>query len=242
MENKNQFCHKAFTLAEVLITLGVIGVVAALTIPNLVQSYKKHVTEVKLQKLYSDLTNAFSAGAIENGGLQWYQVDSTECYNGTTYCSTDYIYENYLKDRMKFMDVTKNFKSKYKVSQVPNNWTFSFNVYVVDKRTVFSLVNRQITIYLLDNNNFDFSNLKTGKNLFKFGTVYCGGGQNNYKICPGYGLYPVSTDDWRYDKSKLDEYCKNNTSISWAGDGVDFCTLMLIQNGFKFPKNYPIKF
>lgn len=34
--------HKiAFTLSEVLITLGIIGVVATLTIPQLIQNYKK---------------------------------------------------------------------------------------------------------------------------------------------------------------------------------------------------------
>lgn len=32
---------KAFTLAEVLITLGIIGVVAALTMPTVIQNYKK---------------------------------------------------------------------------------------------------------------------------------------------------------------------------------------------------------
>ena len=34
----------AFTLAEVLITLGIIGVVAAMTIPSLIQSYKEKAT------------------------------------------------------------------------------------------------------------------------------------------------------------------------------------------------------
>ena len=33
-----------FTLAEVLITLGIIGVVAALTLPSLVTNYQKQVT------------------------------------------------------------------------------------------------------------------------------------------------------------------------------------------------------
>lgn len=33
---------KAFTLAEVLITLGIIGVVAALTMPTVIQNYKKN--------------------------------------------------------------------------------------------------------------------------------------------------------------------------------------------------------
>ena len=34
----------AFTLAEVLITLGIIGVVAAMTIPTLITSYKEKQT------------------------------------------------------------------------------------------------------------------------------------------------------------------------------------------------------
>ena len=43
---------KAFTLAEVLITLGVIGVVAAMTIPALITAHNKHVIETKLFKLH----------------------------------------------------------------------------------------------------------------------------------------------------------------------------------------------
>ena len=34
---------KAFTLAEVLITLGIIGVVASLTMPSLIQSNRRQV-------------------------------------------------------------------------------------------------------------------------------------------------------------------------------------------------------
>ena len=40
----------AFTLAEVLITLGIIGVVAALTIPTLIQKYEKQVYITQLKK------------------------------------------------------------------------------------------------------------------------------------------------------------------------------------------------
>ena len=37
---------RAFTLAEVLITLGIIGVVAAMTIPTLISNYQKKQFEV----------------------------------------------------------------------------------------------------------------------------------------------------------------------------------------------------
>ena len=47
-----------FTLAEVLITLGIIGIVAAMTIPNLISSYQKHVIETRLKEDYSIFTQA----------------------------------------------------------------------------------------------------------------------------------------------------------------------------------------
>lgn len=48
-----------FTLAEVLITLGIIGVVAAMTIPNLIAHYQKEQTVVKLRKAISILNQAY---------------------------------------------------------------------------------------------------------------------------------------------------------------------------------------
>ncbi len=55
--NKRKF---GFTLAEVLITLGIIGVVAVLTVPNLVSNYQKKVYVAQLQKAYNQISNAVS--------------------------------------------------------------------------------------------------------------------------------------------------------------------------------------
>ena len=44
---------QAFTLSEVLITLGIIGVVAALTMPTLMANYKKQVTVTQLKRAKS---------------------------------------------------------------------------------------------------------------------------------------------------------------------------------------------
>lgn len=49
---------KAFTLAEVLITLGIIGIVAAMTIPNLVQNSFEKKTVAQLRKTQSVLAQA----------------------------------------------------------------------------------------------------------------------------------------------------------------------------------------
>ena len=59
-----------FTLAEILITLGIIGVVAAVTIPMLISNYKKRSTETQLKKAYSLLVNA-SRQAIADDNLTY---------------------------------------------------------------------------------------------------------------------------------------------------------------------------
>lgn len=51
---------RGFTLAEVLITLGIIGVVAALVMPGLIAEYKKRTYVTGLQKFYSVLQNGLA--------------------------------------------------------------------------------------------------------------------------------------------------------------------------------------
>jgi type II secretory pathway pseudopilin PulG len=49
----------AFTIAEVLITIGIIGIVAAMTIPNLIQSQYEKSTVAKLRKVNYNLQHSF---------------------------------------------------------------------------------------------------------------------------------------------------------------------------------------
>lgn len=66
--SSNIFCYKkfnlycsgdGFTLAEVLITLGIIGVVAAITLPNLITNYKAKQLRTQFTKTYSVLAQGF---------------------------------------------------------------------------------------------------------------------------------------------------------------------------------------
>ena len=57
---------KAFTLAEVLITLSILGIVAALSIPNIISNYNERVTITKVKKMYSILNSAYSMALAEN--------------------------------------------------------------------------------------------------------------------------------------------------------------------------------
>ena len=56
-----------FTLAEVLITLGIIGIVAAMTIPTLMTNYRKHIVETRVARTYSIISQAVKF-AEENFG------------------------------------------------------------------------------------------------------------------------------------------------------------------------------
>lgn len=58
---------KAFTLAEVLITLGIIGVVAAITIPSLISKYEKKQFITSLQKEFTVFNQALLEYSTDKG-------------------------------------------------------------------------------------------------------------------------------------------------------------------------------
>ncbi len=70
--NKLKFINFAFTLAETLIVMGIIGVVAALTLPNLNSSTANKEKVVKLQKIYQNLNDAYGrAVAVYGPTEEW---------------------------------------------------------------------------------------------------------------------------------------------------------------------------
>ena len=56
--NRGESKKRAFTLAEILITLVIIGVIAALTIPTLMGSYMHKICAAQLRKVVGEITNA----------------------------------------------------------------------------------------------------------------------------------------------------------------------------------------
>ena len=59
--------ENAFTMAEVLITLGIIGIIAAMTLPSLIQRKQEKVTVTRLKKAYSILSQAYDRMVYELG-------------------------------------------------------------------------------------------------------------------------------------------------------------------------------
>ena len=58
---------RGFTMAEVLITLGLIGIVAAMTIPQLIKNYQIKVLQTEFKKAYADLNTASKMFQVHNG-------------------------------------------------------------------------------------------------------------------------------------------------------------------------------
>ena len=67
MKNK-LFLHKSgFTLAETLITLGIIGVIAAMTLPVIKSHIEKHTLRTQFMKQYRNFENILRYIEVENG-------------------------------------------------------------------------------------------------------------------------------------------------------------------------------
>ena len=90
----------AFTLSEVLITLGIIGVVAAMTMPVLIQRHREKVIVSQLKKSYSTIQQAYLMAVNELGTPdQWALNDDLLTDNDDVDDSKNLLY--YMKDYLK---------------------------------------------------------------------------------------------------------------------------------------------
>ena len=82
----------AFTLAEVLVTLGIIGVVSAMTVPTLMQNYQRQSYVTQLHKTYNEFSQALLRYQTDRNALNLTEagLNSQEACNNlmTTYFKT----------------------------------------------------------------------------------------------------------------------------------------------------------
>ena len=96
-----------FTLAEVLITLAIIGIVAALTVPALIQSYEKKVTSTKIKKFNSIITEAILLNNNEYYGSNWIY---TAMQNPDNYSET--FFKTYLDNKIRTLHTESKLNGK----------------------------------------------------------------------------------------------------------------------------------
>ncbi len=230
MKLKEKF---AFTLAEVLITLGVIGVVAAITIPGLITSYNKKITETRLAKFYSVFNQAIRLSVAENG-----DVDTWDDYwsaSGNTYkdgqaqdneAGVEGAFETYLKPYMQIA-------YKKKVYLRGLNRT----LYVMPDGSAFTyrhLDTRDITFFPKDPEKCIKKGRPSGVCSFMF-IFYPISESKDWKYHYNKGLEP-----YLYDWDGNETHLKSGTTYSCTNTGP-YCTAIIKNNGWKIPKDYPLK-
>ena len=91
-----------FTLAEVLITLGIIGVVAAITIPNLIANYQKRSAITNLKHIHAQLTQAIKLSEYENGPVESWDIYRPGDFNASnTYAAYSKAVLEYIQPYLK---------------------------------------------------------------------------------------------------------------------------------------------
>ncbi len=95
-----------FTLAEILITLAIIGTVAALTIPTVVRNYQKHQTVTQLKKVYSALSNTTNLAIAEHDPIEgWAVYAHNTIVPNTSMRGSEHFVKTYL---MPYLKVSKD--------------------------------------------------------------------------------------------------------------------------------------
>ena len=61
-----------FTISEVLITIGIIGIVAAMTLPSIIADSRKEATAAKLKKFYNTINNAIQFAKADYGDVEYW--------------------------------------------------------------------------------------------------------------------------------------------------------------------------
>lgn len=91
-------------MSEVLITLGIIGIVAAMTLPAVITKYRKQTTVTSLKKFYTVMSQAIEHSALANGSPEYWSlapVKTGETYSD--YADTEQFFNLYLKKYLKVL-------------------------------------------------------------------------------------------------------------------------------------------
>lgn len=87
MEKFKQVKQLGFTLAELLITLGIIGIVASMTIPSMINNFEEAQWNSGAKKAYSDLLNATKMLLIKQDNYIDISTDDFYSRMVTQYCT-----------------------------------------------------------------------------------------------------------------------------------------------------------
>lgn len=239
---QNYRLRKGFTLAEVLITLGIIGIVAALTIPTLVSNYQKRVTATELKQAYSVFYQVLEHSEIDNGPINTWKI--VENPSDSTSMQSSYLRKKYIEPYFKNIKYVKYEDRAYNAagatlgSCVPNRdidnsctsrgWCF----WLCKHPAQATSINNLNYLYLLVDLNGIKKPNRTGRDIFYFAINK--NKASGQALINGYvfGINKNSTESQLLDK------CNSTDTDSWLNGSA--CTELIMRNNWKIPeKDYP---
>ena len=226
-----QLKKEGFTLAEVLITLGIIGVVAAMTMPVLVANHKEKQTVAQLKKVYSTMQQAYLMAINKYGDSQYWDQSKTyigtdEDGNNITDYTSAYTIFNYLAENIKSVDGGKaNQYIRHEYDSYSLDGTFRNtistnkaipNIALADGTTISSgwVENGMMDIYVSLNKCIYKGKCTVGKDIFYFKIYF-----SPAKIVPEGSPTDNST--------RFKEFCNKGRTDEDNGRG---CTAWVLQN------------
>ena len=231
MEQQNKVKKCAFTLAEVLITLGVIGIVAAMTLPSLIKKQEKLILVNKLKKTYTVLNQQFMRAQLDNGDYDtwakgekivvetYFNTYFKPYFNNATICKnaracgykTIYPWKNINGSQLVWALVSDSTR----VCFMLNDGTFIF----LPRNTTGSAGQPVYVNYMyVDINGFKNPNI-VGHDVFIF------------QLVDKKGLIPYCSDKSEND---INADCTKNSS-----GNVNCCTAKIISDGWEIKDDYP---
>ena len=223
---------RGFTLAEVLITLGIIGVVAAMTIPTLMSTFAKQRTETQLKAFYSRINQTIKMSIADNGDPDGWVEERAYSYDEQVEFLKQYIFP-YMKN-LGYKECTIGQTGVCIYLMDGGAMWFSVDrnggdiEYYVNQKDTDLIYQDRKTVVNIPRKKFQFQLAKiTGK--------YLGDG----KLDPT----RTSTDfvtPYVFGWNGTEEGLKNGYWACVKGcTNCGYCTKMIQLNGWKIPKNYP---
>ena len=216
---------RGFTLAEVLITLTIIGVIAAITIPNLMQSWRRHERITQVKEAYAILSNAIKMSVLENGSTNNWD------YTGQNYkySYTEYVFKTYLIPYLKTQKVSQDTRNIfYSYKNITGGVTNLYLGAILNNGMMVSYEHdtpNDFMIFVFDVNGKKGPNM-LGNDVFKFGVRISTGEVTGWVSRP----YP----SYNGPLSQVMQYCCSSTNCTC-------CAKALILKNWQFPDDYPVK-
>ena len=229
----------SFTLAEVLITLGIIGVVSAMTMPVLIQNHQKSIVEAHLNKFYSMINQAIINSEIDNGMKEdwWRDLTGAELdQDGNTIEGSSKSEVWFKKYIGQYIHITKieTHKNGGLIVYFPDGSALMQNNRNTTRDWIYLPVNPDRCIKKMDSQGVE-AILGTCGFAYNFYP-------NNKSNADWKYHYQQGFEPWKYKwdgtKESLYKNCSGESSIGYK---YRFCTALIQMNNWKIPNNYPRK-